>query len=247
MALFPLINADILCDGLDLSPYAREFSPEAEMVELDKTTFASAGWREYHAGLRSMTMAVKGPQDFAASTAATASTPDETLGLNVGTSHVLSAAPLGATETAVGYFSQGMLRSISPILGQVGELGEWSGTWRGTTPLVRGTVASAATITATGTGTIHQLGAVAAGQRVWAALHLLTAGGTSPSITVTVQSAAAVGFASPTLRVSFAAATAKGGQFGSTLGPITDQYWRASWTVSGTSPSFQAVILIGIQ
>lgn len=247
MAVFPLVNADILCDGLELSPYAREFMPQAEFAELDKTTFASGGWREYLHGLRSMTMTVKGPQDFAASTAATASTPDEVLGLNVGSSHVLSAIPLGAAEGNVGYFTQAMLRQVIPLQGQVGELAEWSGTWRGRNPLVRGTVATVATITSTGTGTIHNLGAVASGQRVWASLHLLTAGGTTPSITVTIQSAALVGFGSPTSRISLSAATAKGGQFASTAGPITDAFWRASWSVSGTSPSFAAVILIGIQ
>ncbi len=247
MAVFPLLNADILIDGLDASPYCREFMPQAEMVELDKTTFASAGWREYHAGLRSMTMSVKGPQDLAVSTAATASTPDETLGLNVGSTHVLSAIPLGAAEAGIGYFSTGMLKTISPILGNVGELGEWSGQWRGVNPLVRGTVASVATITSTGTGTIHQLGAVSATQRVWAAVHFLTAGGTTPSITVVIQSASLVGFGSPTSRVSFSAASTKSAQFGSTVGAITDQFWRASWTVSGSSPSFAAVILIGIQ
>ena len=30
-------------------------------------------------------------------------------------------------------------------------------------------------------------------------------------------------------------------------GPITDQYWRVSWTISGSTPSFTFVVSLGIQ
>jgi hypothetical protein len=112
--------------------------------------------------------------------------------------------------------------------------------------LIRGTVDTASTIAATGSSTGAQLGAVSATQRVWAVVHFLTAGGTTPSITVKVQSDNNSGFTSPTDRITFTAATTKGGQFGSAVGAITDDYWRATWTVSGTNPSFQTRIIIGI-
>ena len=48
-------------------------------------------------------------------------------------------------------------------------------------------------------------------------------------------------------RVTFTAQTAKGAQFSSAVGAITDTYWRALWTVSGTSPPFQTRVVIGIQ
>ena len=88
-----------------------------------------------------------------------------------------------------------------------------------------------------------QLGAVASGQIVAASLHVIAASGTS--LDVTVESDSTSGMSSPTTQLTFAQATAIGGQFLSAVGPITDDWWRVSWTVVGGSFTF--VVAIGIR
>ena len=117
-----------------------------------------------------------------------------------------------------------------------------------TGPIIRGTLMHSGAVarTASGTGTARQLGAVSSSQKVYAALHVLSASGTTPSLTVKVQSDNAVGFPSATDVITFSAATAVGSQWGSTAGALTDDWWRVSYTISGTSPSFLFAVTIGI-
>jgi hypothetical protein len=103
--------------------------------------------------------------------------------------------------------------------------------------------------TADGTGPALTLGAVPAGKRLYAALHVLSASGTTPSLTARIESAATgdAGFTSPTTRLTFAAAAAPGGQILRTTGDaITDTRWRLAWTITGTTPSFLLAASAGI-
>ena len=71
---------------------------------------------------------------------------------------------------------------------------------------------------------------------------------TGATFTASVQSDDAVGFPSPTTRLTFAAATAIGAQQLTLDGPIpTDTFWRINWTIAGTTPSVTALITLGIQ
>jgi hypothetical protein len=119
----------------------------------------------------------------------------------------------------------------------------------GAGPLVRGTVCLNGTKTVTGSGSVFQLGAVSAAQKLYAALHVLApVAGVTPTLNVKVQSAALVGFGSPTDRITFAQAVALGAQWGApAAGAITDQFYRVTWTIGGTgSPSFPFVVVVGI-
>jgi hypothetical protein len=136
------------------------------------------------------------------------------------------------------------------ILGNLGDVAGWSADARGTWPLVRGVSAhpSGTPRTATGVGTSLQLGALAEGQNMYANLHVLSVSGTAaPTLTMTVHSDNATGFPSTTLRGSFAAKTAVGGESIRIAGPITDDWWRLSWTISGTNPSFLFLVSMGIE
>lgn len=172
---------------------------------------------------------------------------DEILGTaTIGEIGAWSAVPTGGGEGDVGYLTEATFTGFTPLQGSVGEIATYDAAWRGSQRLVRGTVLASRTVTATGTGTAYNLGTVTASQRVWAAAHLLTVGGTTPSVTLKVQSASAQAFTTPNDRVTFGAATARGGQFASTAGSITDTWWRVSWTVSGTNPSAAIRVLVGI-
>lgn len=247
MAALTLTDVDMLCSGLDLSCFANTIQCSQEVAEVESTTFCSGGWRTVVPGIRSSMLMASGPTDMATATAAQTSSVDEFLGVDIGTEYVVSVMPVGATVGEPGWFTQAKMMQRNLLDGSIGDIASHSVTLGGTTPIVRGQVATASTITATGNGTAANLGAVSATQRIWAAVHTLTVGGTAtPTITVKIQSSTASGFASPTDRITFSAITSKTGLFSSTVGAITDTWWRATWTVSGTNPSFQTRILFGI-
>jgi hypothetical protein len=114
-------------------------------------------------------------------------------------------------------------------------------------PLVKGNILHPATArTASGNGTGRQLGAVGATQRIHAALHVLALSGAAPTLDVKLQSDNGSGFASPADQITFAQKTAAGYEWASAAGAITDDWWRAIWTIGGGSPSFTFVLVAGI-
>lgn len=247
MAAFALTDVDLLAAGLDLSCFSSQLNVSITGSELESATFCSGAWSVPIVGMRSTAITASGPADMATATAAQTSAVDEILAVTIGDTYALSALPIGGTEGNVAYFTQGILTARDPISGSVGELATHQVTFAGNSPMVRGVLASQATVTATGNGTGHLLGAITSAQRMYAAVHVLTAGGTStPTLTCKVQSDDNAGFTSATDRLTFTNFTAKGGQFGSVTGAVTDTYWRFAFTVSGTSPSFQVRAMLGI-
>lgn len=251
MAAFVLTDTSIYAGPLDASCFGDTVALDVAGNVIRKTTFCDGGWESYVPGLRQWTASWSGPQDLAATAASATHTPDEAVAAAGGvlTAWPLLIVPVGAAEGAAAYGGNAMLASYSPWTGAVGALARHNvvaGPWLDS-PLVRGVFATKQTVTATGNGTGHQVGAVTSAQRVWAGVHFLTAGGTTPSCTVILESDDNAGFTSPTTRITFTAATARGAQWSSLAGAITDTYWRFRWTVSGTLPSFQIRGFVGIQ
>lgn len=251
MAQFALLDVDLHAGtsstALDLACFSNSVSVTTDVSMVMATTFCSGGWEEQIAGLRSTTWTASGPTDMATATASQTSAVDEVLAVGLGGDYVLSAVPTGGTVGNIAYFTRGTLNSRTVLDGAVGDLATHSVTFAGNQPMVRGVLDTVSTITTSSNSTGTLIGAVSASQRVWAACHFLTAAGTTPSITVKIQSDDNSGFTSATDRITFTAQTAKGAQFSSAVGAITDTYWRALWTVSGTTPSFQTRVVIGVQ
>lgn len=103
-------------------------------------------------------------------------------------------------------------------------------------------------ITGVANGPVVQLGAISSTQEMWVAYHLLNfpaASGTSPTLDSKIQSAAAVGFASPTDRLTLPQRTATvTGSVHRIAGPITDQYWRYVVTAVGGTASPTLYVLV---
>jgi hypothetical protein len=115
------------------------------------------------------------------------------------------------------------------------------------TTLVRGQVADNAVRTTTGTTSVLTLTAPTATTRVYACIHVLAVSGTTPSLTVTLQGDNAIGFPSPLTVATGSAITAAGSQW--IAGPVgvnVDSFFRLSYVISGTSPSFTVVASIGV-
>lgn len=106
----------------------------------------------------------------------------------------------------------------------------------------------------TGNGAALLIEALGAGEELIADLWLPTvpgiAGTGTPTLTVTIQSDEDEYFLYPTTRVSFTARTTTGFQRVTVDGddvPITDTYWRAIYTISGTNPEFSPVVTMSIR
>lgn len=230
--------------SVDFVTWSNKVELGAEWEDLDMTTFASGGAKERTGGLADSSATLEGFWD-----AGDNSKPDDVLFANGGT--YTQPLTLCATSGAAGtlaYLTKVMECSYKPG-GDIGKLLSFSVEWKGNQPLARGQIMhpNGTARTTTGTGTGFQVGAVTAAQRMYANLHVFSISGTStPTITVKLQSSVDNTFASPTDRITFTAATALGGQASSVLGAITDQWWRAQWTISGTTPSFLFAVSAGI-
>ena len=107
-------------------------------------------------------------------------------------------------------------------------------------------------VTADADGTAIELGALSAGQRLVASLHVLSVAGTNtPELTMIVESDTVEAFSgSPETRLTFSTFTAIGSEVQrSAIGAHADSWYRVSFDVEdngGTGESFLVVAAIGI-
>jgi len=246
MGKFTLLDCRLFAGGADLSGASNKIELSAEFEEKDATNYRSGGWKEVKAGLGSAEAMGEGFWE-----AGDDGMVDNASWAQLG---AVGAWSIGPDDSAVGdlaYFMKA-LRGNYSLGDAVGELAPWSGTAKSAWPLVRGAFAHppGTARTATGDGTAQQLGALSAGQRLYASLHVLSVAGTSsPTITVEIESDTEEAFGdTPETRLSFTAATARSGQILRTAaGAHADTWYRPTWTITGTNPSFLFVVALGIR
>lgn len=244
MAKIVLIDSRLFVAGADLASVTNKIEITGEREVKDTTNFASEGWKECIAGLGSAE--VKGEGFFEASTLAN---EDGSAWANLGGLQPMSVAPVAVSVGSLAYLVSALQTELGILKGATGDVAGFSLSGKASNPMARGRVAQApsAVMNSNANAAGYQLGAVATGQRLYANLHVLSVSGTdTPTLNMIIESDDNASFTSATTRISFAAATAIGGQSASVAGPITDDYWRARWTVSGTSPSFLGFVTIGI-
>jgi len=244
MAKTVLTNVRLFAVGADLTANSNKAEITTEVEDKDSTNFASEGWTEVLGGLASTEISAEGQWE-----AGDPSKVDDASWSQLGGTGPWSVGPVGAAVGDLAYLTN-VLRADYKLFDAVGEVAPWTGTAKSSWPLVRGQIAHppGTARTASGTGTSVNLGAVAAGKRLYAALHVLSVAGTdTPTITARIQSDDDPGFASPTTQLTFSAATAEGGQILRTDGSaITDTWWQVAWEITGTTPSFLFVTSFGI-
>lgn len=244
MALFVLDNVRLFAGGCDFTSRSNKVELSVDYEEKDATNFGSGGWKEVLAGLASSALGAEGQWEAGDETMV-----DNSVWSAIGSVGGWTVCPDGAAVGDVAWLGQA-LESQYKVGGQVGDIASWNAVFAGAWPVARGKVAHppGTARTATGSGTAIQLGAVSAGQYIYANLNVLSVAGTDdPDITVKIQSDNAEGFSSATDQITLTAATAVGGQISRTAGAITDDWWRAQWTITGTDPSFLFVVSFGIQ
>ena len=237
-------NMSILEGGVELAGHGKSVNLQTEVSPLETTALDTSGWVTLIGGLKSGTVDFQFMQDLDTDAAI-----DSSFWSSFGATGTVRSICTVADDGSAAYLMRGINLSYSPIQGNPGELatGAVSGATN-TGPVVRGKLLhpSSTARTSSSTGTGRQLGAVASGKSMYAALHVISASGTSPTLDVILQSDDNSGFTTPTSRVTFTQATATGAEWGSVAGAVTDDYWRISYTIGGTSPSFAFAVTAGI-
>lgn len=244
MAKSVLLNVRCFAVGLDLTSNSNKIEVAAEVEVKPVTNYGSDGWGEVVGGLASAEISGEGQWEAGDETKVDDASWDQLGGVGPWSVSANNAAAVGG----LAYLTRAM-RADYKLGAEVGEVAPWTSTAKGSWPLVRGQFAHppGTARTTTGTGTGLELGAVAAGRRLYAALHVLSVSGTTPSLTARVESSADDTFAAPTTRLTFDAAAGAGGQILRTDGTaITDTWWRLAWDITGTTPSILFAAALGI-
>lgn len=230
-------------DGYNLSGYTNQLGLKYSAEILDDTVFG-ATTKSRIPGLKDVQL--EGSGFFEAK--ATLDGPDDAVNAKLAVADTLiTVCPTDGTAGELAFFFPALLAEYSPGAA-VGELFAFQISAGGCEVLARGTILENAAKTATANGTARNLGAVAAGKKLYAAMHVLAVNGTTPTLDMLIQSDDAEAFLSATNRITFAQKTAIGAQWATPVaGPITDQWWRASWTIGGATPSFTVVVAVAIQ
>ena len=232
MAVYANVDISYLVGSLEVACNAKSVTANAECTVLDTTPLCtSTGWTTAIAGLKTATLEAELMADFVALGL------DETLQGYFATADVPQSLSIGSADGSVTYFGRTLATSYTPVQGAPGELAMAALSSKTSTgPLVRGLriFPPSTSVTATANGTGRQLGALSASQTLYAAMHVLDRTGTL-SMTLKIQSDDNAGFTTPTDRItSFTAATGRTYQWGSVAGAVTDTYWRAVLTCTGS-------------
>lgn len=241
-----LTNCVILVGGNDITNFSGMIDTGGQVAMQDAPHFGSKGYMIRVPGLKSYQTAIGGNADYGSATAVSNVFKTST----VGTQYAVSALPTGgATAGDPATFTRGRLDSFKSPTGNVGALAGFAMNITSDTAQIDGMVLQPlAAQTTTGTGTITAMTPPTATQKLYAALHVTSVSGTNPTLDVVVQSAALVGFGSPTDRITFTTATTTGYQWATPVaGAITNGYWRVSYTISGTdTPTFSFAVVVGV-
>lgn len=244
MAKFVLLNARIFAGGANLTGNSNQIELSSEIQEKDVTNFDSGDWKESLGGLASTSLSGSGQWE--------AGDPglvdnESWADLTTRSPHAWTVCPRSAAVGDLSWSTQA-LRSSYKVGDTVGEVAPWEASASGSAPLLRGTVAHppGQAETADGAGQGLNLGEVSDSQRIWVALHVLSVSGSSPALTVEVESDVDDTWSAPTTQITFDTASEVGAQFNSAMGPVTDTWWRVTWTISGTDPSFLFLAALAI-
>src|SRR3972149_859559 len=173
---------------------------------------------------------------------------DEVFFNNIGLAeNPVTISPLALAEGDLAYFFKSMQAKYAPgaAVGQLLKFQVSGGAQN--SPLVRGTALHNATRTVSGNTSAIQLRAVSALQQVYAALHVLLVSGTTPALVVKVQSDDAQAFSTPTDRITFASQNGANAVWAAPVaGAFTEPWGRIYYANTGTTPSFQFLVPVGI-
>lgn len=218
-----LTNCLTLVGDYNFTCSTNQVALEMKASELDATTFCSNGWETKLGGLKSATVKHSGFADYGSTDAA--------FPANVGVAGLPISIAVDNTAGSTAYVLRGLQGSMS-TLGKVGDLSPIEGNIVSDGPAARGVVALAPSVPTVGALAVSQLGAITAGRKAVAVVHVVGGAGT---VAFELQSAATVGFGSPTVRATATATSTATWIESSTV--TADAFWRINVTAVTGSPT----------
>lgn len=244
MSFQVLTNCKVYADGYDLTGSSNKADLKYSADIKDDTVFGATS-KSRIAGLKNTELNLEGFWEAGAGKIDTLA--ESYLGIP---GKIITLSPDGGDQGDIFYAFKSILSDYQAGA-QVGDLLPFSYNASGSDSegLIRGTVLENASKTASANGTGRQLVDVDSGQYLYAVMLILAVSGTDPTLDMVIQSDDNAGFTSASDRITFAQQTAVGAVWATRVaGPITDDYWRASWTIGGTDdPSFTVFIGLAIQ
>ncbi len=246
MPVVSLVDAEILGGPFRLTGRSNKVDFELTATELDSTNFESDGWTESIGGLSRMASSVDGHYDAAALETGALTLDEQLFSEVAGAQMPYTVAPTKA-DGSVAYIAHAKRGNLK-LFGPVGELAPFSSDVWGDGLAGRGNLLHPAntTETSSGNGTGRQLGATATGQSLLVSIHVLSLTGTSPTIDLTVESDDNSGFTTAATVHNTGAISTPTGTIVTVAGPITDDWYRVTWTLGGTSPVIRFAVAAGL-
>ena len=245
MATQTLTNAQVFIGANDLTGFTGQLDTGSQCAMRDAPNLGAYGFRIVTPGIHSSEQTITGNDDYDAATS---------IGRVLNVAQRGAQFPFGIVQAGTAavagssaLLGQGLLSKLGRLIGATGDVAGFQATVTGDQPLVYGVGGAPLASRGAHTGTSLQLGAVGTGptgvdQRLWAALIVTAASGTN--LAVTIQSDNATGFPSAATALTFSTVSAASAQFTSVAGPITDDWFRVSASVS--SGTFTYAVLLGV-
>jgi len=237
------LNAAYFVGAVDLTSQTSRIEAEFSVAEIECTTFGSGGAEELVGGLESANITASGYVDYGGQYDVNR---EMYANRRVLLPHTIGPSNAGAAVGVVAYVVKPLTTSVK-VLGPVGQVLPWEVQARGSSRAGAGAflVSPSSALSTSGDGTPVEIGAIGAGRAALATLHVLEVTG-SATLDVVIESDATGDFnGSETQQITFPQMSGVGSQFKSIAGPITDTYWRATWTIGGTG-TVTAVVALGI-
>jgi len=240
-----LINPVAYLDSYPLQSELRALGLQLSTTAKDKTSATSNGSQLGQPGLKKIAASLKSFTSYGATPA----------GLVKALNSRMRTADLPYTVSQAGgpvgdpaFFFKARLVSWSPLQGSIGDAVATDVQLEpSSSDIALGQIVIAdAARTASFNSAVVNLGAVAAGQKLYGVVHVVAASGTTPTLDITIKSATLVGFGTPTTRVTVPQFTGVGSFWIELPGPVTDGFWRIDCVIGGTTPSFQFLAALGI-
>lgn len=227
-------QSDLRALGLKFSTAAKDVTTAAS----NGSTLAKPGLKKIEASLKGFSSYGTAPTQIIAALQSRQRTAD--------IPYLVS--PAGAPVGDPAFMLKTMIGSYDPLKGNIGDVVETDVTLQlSSSDVALGQIVLAdATRSASVNSAVTQLGAITSTQKLYGVVHVTAVSGTTPTLDLVVKSAAAVGFGSPTTRVTVPQFTAPGSYWIELAGPVTDQYWRVDSTIGGTTPAFTYLVALGI-
>lgn len=239
-------DVEVLAGPYRLTGRSNMVDFELQSTQLDVTNFDSDGWTESIGGLARMASSVDGHYDADALETGALTLDSQLFSELAGAQLPLTIAPTKADGSTA--YVAGTKRGSLKVFGQIGDVAPFSSDMWGDGLVGRGNLLHPAntTETAGGTGTGRQLGAAVSGQSVLVGIHVTALSGTSPSLDITVESDDNSGFTTAATVHNTGAITTPTGTLVVVGGPVTDDWYRVTWTLGGTSPVARFAVAVGL-